>query len=346
VISYVVFIKRPSLFYFRAWEYFSEIVYPHPERMPVWTGFEKGDMSRAYFFRNQESHFTRVTTDADGFRAVPFPSNEYNILIYGDSHCFGSGLSDDETFPWRLGVLLSEPVYNAGRQTKLEHLLSKPEHRQAKIIINVLDAYHTRLRELFPGEFIVKAYQPAKNDVQPVAVKRYYPYSMLFRNLKAGFDDLLSLYVFHEPQNEYLCEPEYRVPFSEDDLKMKVAMISAYSKSLEQQGYTYVLVLVPRRCLLYSDKTDPFSKQYFPTLIKQLEVNGVYAVDLQEAFLENKHRGVYFRTDSHWNAVGTEIAADRVAEYLTKKGIIRRVKLAATGRTSEGTASGSLLHAK
>jgi hypothetical protein len=329
VVSYALFLYKPSLFYFRAWEYFSEIIYPHPGRPPVWTGFEKGDMSRGYFFRYQESHFTRVTTDADGFRAVPFPSNKYNILIYGDSHCFGSGLSDDETFPWRLGVLLSEPVYNAGRQTKLEHLLSKPEHRKVKIIINVLDTYHTRLPELFPGEFVIKAYQPARNDVQPVAVKRYYPYSTLFRNIKAGFDDLMSKYFFHEPQNDYLCEPEYRVPFSEDDLKTKVVIISKFSENLAEQGYTYILVLVPRRCLLYSEETDEFSKQYFPELIRRLEQKGVYAVDLQPTFLANKSQGLYFRTDSHLNARGTEIAADYVADYLNKKGIIKKLGLAA-----------------
>jgi hypothetical protein len=139
----------------------------------------------------------------------------------------------------------------------------------------------------------------------------------------------MSKYFFHEPQNDYLCEPEYRVPFSEDDLKTNVAMISKFSENLAEQGYTYILVLVPRRCLLYSEETDEFSKQYFPELIRRLEQKGVYAVDLQPTFLANKSQGLYFRTDTHWNARGTEIAAGYVADYLNKKGIINKLGLVA-----------------
>jgi hypothetical protein len=56
-------------------------------------------------------------------------------------------------------------------------------------------------------------------------------------------------------------------------------------------------------------------------------------VDLQDDFLANKNLGLYFRTDTHWNARGTEIAADRVADYLQKKGIIRSSEMASK-RTS------------
>lgn len=98
-------------------------------------------------------------------------------------------------------------------------------------------------------------------------------------------------------------------------------------------GYTYVLVLVPRRDLIYGHPVDDFSEEYFPKMIRQLEQEGVYAVDLQSTFLAHKREEPFFRTDTHWNARGTEIAAGYVADYLNKKGIMKKLELDARRRS-------------
>lgn len=338
-VSYALFLYRPSLFYFRAWEYFSEIVYPNRGKPSVWIGYEKGDMSRNYLFRYQDDKYTYVSSDRDGFRNVPFPSNNYEILTYGDSHCWGSGTSDHETFTWRLANKLDVPVFNGGRQNYLDILLNRSDLRNAKIILHVIDAFHVRIKELFPYDMMVKEYQPLRNDAIPVAVRRFYLPSILNQTIKRMRYDLLS----GSNLGYYMTNGIYIVPFSEgllnqnyvvkdpqydDDFISQIERIIMFNRHLKALGYTYVLVLVPRRDLIYGHPVDNFSKEYFPKMIRKLEQEGVYAIDLQGTFLAHKREEPYFRTDTHWNARGTEIAAGYVADYLDKKGIIKKLGLA------------------
>lgn len=333
-ISYALFRYKPSFFYFRAWEYFPEVVYPNPKKLPVWKGFEKGDMSRPYFFRYQDEKYTYVSTDKDGFRSVPFSSDDYKVFVYGDSHCWGSRLSDSETFAWRLAEKLKQPVFNGGGRTILTKLLARPDLNKAKIVINVIDAFHVRVADMFPRELTIGEYVPPNKEVIPVAIKRFYPLSILVQTLSRICYDLLT----KNNLGTYMIGSNYLVPFSHgslhqeyvadnplyaDDFLTQVEGITRYSQRLRERGYTYVLVLVPRRDLIYGHSADDFSKEYFPGLIRELERKGVYAVDLQNVFLAHRREEPFFRTDTHWNAKGTEIAAARVTEYLQEKGIIR-----------------------
>jgi len=344
IISYALFRYKPSFFYFRAWEYFPEVVYPNPKKLPVWKGYEKGDMSRPYFFRYQDEKYTYVSTDNDGFRRVPFSSDDYKVLVYGDSHCWGSRLSDSETFAWRLAEKLKQPVFNGGGRTILTNLLARPDLNKARIIINVIDAFHVRVVDMFPQDLTIGEYVPRNREVIPIAIKRFNPLSILVQTLRRICHDLL----IKNNLGTYMIGSNYIVPFSQgslhqeyvannplyaDDFLTQVEGIARYSQGLRERGYTYVLVLVPRRDLIYGHPADDFSKEYFPEIIRELERKGVYAVDLQDVFLAHRHEEPFFRTDTHWNAKGTEIAVAHVAEYLTQKGIIRT-----SGITAEKTA--------
>ena len=341
MVSYALFLYKPSLFYFRPWEYFNEVAYKNHGKPTAWEGFEKGSESRKYFFRYQDERYTYVSTDMDGFRKVPFPSDNYEILTYGDSHCWGSLLSDHETFTWQLAKILNQPIFNGGRISFLDTLLSRPDLQKGKVIINVTDAFHVRVKDIFPQDFTIKEYQPLRNEVIPVELRRFYPPSMLIRSIKAMCYDLLP----GSNLGYYMTNGRYIVPFSEglihqnyvavkdsrfdDDLISQVARIVRFSQRLKSLGYTYVLVLVPRRDLIYGHPVDDFSEEYFPKMIRKLEQEGVYAVDLQSTFLAHKLEEPFFRTDTHWNARGTEIAAGYVADYLNKKGIMKKLELSA-----------------
>jgi hypothetical protein len=46
---------------------------------------------------------TRVRTDSEGFRRNPYPSRS-NIVLVGDSFCFGWGVEDNQTAAYWMGA--------------------------------------------------------------------------------------------------------------------------------------------------------------------------------------------------------------------------------------------------
>ena len=132
--SALCFKLNPQWFYWRAWEYFEDIVYHNKEVPPVWQGPERGDLSRRNFLYFGESHVTRVTTDQDGFRSTPALPGPYRVAFLGDSTIFGSGLSDRETLPWRLAQELGVRVFNGARQD-ITQVLGRKDLGQVKLVI-------------------------------------------------------------------------------------------------------------------------------------------------------------------------------------------------------------------
>ena len=49
-LSFVCFVAFPQIFYYRAWEFFDEVVYPGRSLIRCWDGLEKGDLSRNYLW--------------------------------------------------------------------------------------------------------------------------------------------------------------------------------------------------------------------------------------------------------------------------------------------------------
>jgi hypothetical protein len=57
-------------------------------------------------------------------------------------------------------------------------------------------------------------------------------------------------------------------------------------------------------------------------LIRELEKRKIETVDTQKAFEEDHRKNstlLYFLDDSHWNAKGVRLAADRTVELIEKK---------------------------
>lgn len=335
-ISYAAFLARPSLFYFRAWEYLSEVFPSNPYQPQEWIGYEKGDLSRSFIFRFQDEHRTHVLLDTDGFRVLPLTSDNYTILVYGDSQGFGSGLSNDETFTWQLATKVGLPIFDGTRTDIPNRLLSKPNLKTVKVIIHVVQSMAVRIKSYFPKEFRVLPYVPIRMAGSSVPIQRYYFPFAIFRMFSVMAKDLF----YREYINGYMCSAGYTTVFSDgevyshpvsanvmyaDSMPEQIEMISNFSRQLSHLGLTYVLVLVPKRELLYSDNVDDYTVGYFPRLIRDLEEKGVLAVDLQPSFLEHKDLGLFFKTDTHWNARGVELASDIVSDYLRHHALIATV---------------------
>ena len=113
--SFGLFIIKPSIFYWRAWEFFEELGFCIPQKLE-WNGYEYGDASRRYIYSFHNKWTTQVSIDHEGFRSVPFRSDSYPIVIVGDSNTWGSGFSDEETIPWIVAKKLAVPVFNGARK--------------------------------------------------------------------------------------------------------------------------------------------------------------------------------------------------------------------------------------
>ncbi len=182
-LSFILFMFFPSMFYYRSWEWFEEIVYKIPYKS-IWKGHEKGDASRRYIFHFQKKWKTTVSCDKEGYRSTFMKCEKYPIAIFGDSHIWGSGLSDEETISWILSKNLNLPVFNAGRDTyAILNLITNKKISKAKILIEMIAQRHLSiypLQKIELGEPPLRIYKPNFFNFTKIHPKRYFLFLKLF----------------------------------------------------------------------------------------------------------------------------------------------------------------------
>ncbi len=318
-IPLFIFSINPQAFYFRSWEYFPEVVYHKPSI--VWDGYEQGSSSRMYFFRFQESWYTHVSCDEDGWRTVPYPSDDYKILVLGDSQTWGSGLSDNETFPWLLAEDLKIPVFNGAKGAGSANVFKKPSNRHVNIVVHVIDLGQLNAKSFFftNWSWDTPYIPPVKSAISP-PLKRYNAFGIRADRLKTMVSEL-----WHPNDlNEYMLSKYARIMYNETNKAEQVQMIANYDKYLKEKEYLLVFVLMPDRSVMYADSTDEYSLNYPKDLTDRLKREGVHVVDLSDLFYTNKDNGMYLKTDSHWSPNGTRLAADYVSQYLISNHLINK----------------------
>lgn len=323
-ISFLSFSFHPQAYYWRAWEYFDELFFCRSYQGKLeWDGFEKGDLSRLFASHFQEKWHTHVTADAEGFRAVPFQAQDYSVLVVGDSHTWGCGLSDEETVPWKLAELANVAVFNGARTAfSLEHLLQKPSVKNAKVIVELVSFHHLNTTH-FPSEFSIKKYRPLKKmkkkrasfaliDHLKIDVRRYFLPYKLFR-LYSPKGHYLSLFKATAVNDYGIEESDYAFTYS-DELVQRIA---ARAAALEKEGYTYVFAAVPPKSLICTKELPLKTLSSICEMTEKLRQKRVHALDLSALFCSQSDRkSLYFRSDLHWNAKGAELAAKAIASYL------------------------------
>ncbi len=320
-ISVLLFHFKPHCFYWRPWEYVEEIVYNTPGCALTWKGYEKGDMSRRFLGLFQDQGLTTVSCDPHGFRSVPYQSDRYPILIVGDSHVWGSGLSDHETLAWQLAERMHIPVYNGGKGYKmLEKLLSRDELKDTDLII-----------ELVQSVMLSKAnFSTAFNS--PIQI---LPYQSISDLRKHKFADLFTpKRYFIASKALRICSPEILLRTAKtllksllgisnifdskkttDDLEFVVSEIAARSRKIQDLGHNYLFIPIPMQQAVMYDQITPSSVHWETELIRKLREKGVHAIDLTTPFLEHRKEELYFPTDSHWNARGVALAVSKIISY-------------------------------
>jgi len=321
LISFAAFINNPESFYFRPWEYFPEVAYRFDEYEPVWDRIETSDQTRDNFFYYQDPHRTFVSVDADGYRSTRFQADHYDIVVSGDSAVFGTGLSDNETLPWRLSELMDLPVFNGGRSS-LFNTLKRSELIDVGLVIDMRSEREIK-GEVFNFYGLSKdmPYTPQlKNDKQlyelPLTVsdKRFLFTSIASRSVLRIINDIRVLASGGERRYKFR-----RHTFSASDLDTAVESIVKRQREMHAHGKDYVFIGIPAKQTLYHSQVDGFTRNYLNQLTERLQTAGVETINLMDAFSANKSMELFHKYDTHWNVRGTSIAATVIADYLANR---------------------------
>ena len=307
----LAFIIRPSMFYFRPWEYIKEFAEKTAQEDSTWRGSSPGDLSRQNYFLYQDKVDLLATTDKDGFRSVPRKSGKFRIAVAGDSNIFGSRLSDDETFPWLLANKADIAVFNAGRVPILS-ALSRPNLSGVRLVIDgmagrsVPHYYQMKDKTLLPYRPLAHEKRDVLDVLSSVNNSRYLIPHMVSRNIKRLLQDVVDM--LNGDEKSYLFLPHKQklrnIPLAIDVINQRRQIFNAL-------GYQYMVMIVPAKQTIYDENVDRESRQFGGKLVKALNANGIVALDLYTEFENRKSEGLYHRYDTHWNGKGTSIAADQ-----------------------------------
>ena len=161
-----------------------------------------------------------------------------------------------------------------------------------------------------------------------------FPIKRLSTNLWAALDYKL----FNEGRpgvvlgrEQWLFSDEEFKPTAGADQLMQdnLALIRGVRDTLQRQGVQLVLAIIPAKARIYSEylgEEQPASLHgdLFNQFHAQARQANVFAPDLQAPMEQAKARGqVFLRTDTHWTPLGAEVAAQTVAEAVSRQKLLQ-----------------------
>ncbi len=322
-----LYLARPDMFYYRAWEYliaWSNLTTTEDSR---WEGTEYSDLGHQYLFYYQESRDTIATTDADGFRSVPGDMGPPRIFTQGRSNVFGSGVSDQQTFAWQLAELGGVATFN-GAHGELLATLSRPDLAQVELVI---DIYHERhLAKLPLARRIYSLQGDALEPYEPMARHDLPPHKAMQRRiLRPGW--WLPDIIARQWRRLLKDFKEYRVhghrPYltlanttDGSPLESVIALMEERRRVVEGLGYHYLAMIIPARQTVYEPAAAKREALERGTRIaEQLEARGYPLVNLFPSFRSERGPDFYFRYDTHWNPLGQQHAAAMVVADIRRR---------------------------
>ena len=110
-------------------------------------------------------------------------------------------------------------------------------------------------------------------------------------------------------------------------LRARAELLSAAARSLDRQGVKLVVVLVPDKSRLYSNNLmsghyPEYNRSRYQDALTSLRMRNVIVVDLLKPLTRSAAQGeVYYRSDTHWNQTGAQVAAEAVALAVRQLGV-------------------------
>ena len=292
------------------------------------------------------------TTDDWVFRNPPGLARPVRVLLVGDSFTAGAALTDADMLASQLGTRLGAGVYNTAPMligpSGLKALAAHLQMSEGWVVVQHLGwattpppgtdgavptAHRTitaaeRLgrsvaADLFPLRILAnQMMKPLQNGRLLTNPSREFATIEVLANGQPMLFRTLDMQVWEGAR----AAPElWALP--------RFAENAAYYGWLRDQiaaaGLKLAVLLVPHKVTAY----HPFLQStgaparivddYLPKLAVALQAAGIPAIDLSDAFFHAAQAGlatnepIYWPDDTHWNARGAAIAADRLAERLT-----------------------------
>ncbi|MEG1040589.1 MAG: alginate O-acetyltransferase [Pseudomonas sp.] len=124
-------------------------------------------------------------------------------------------------------------------------------------------------------------------------------------------------------------DEEFKPVANSDQFEQEnLALIRGVRDTLQQRGVQLVLAIVPAKARLYSEylgEQTPASlhDDLYNEFHAQARQAGVFAPDLLAPLTTAKNRGqVFLRTDTHWTPLGAEVAAQHLAEAVSRQNLL------------------------
>lgn len=107
-------------------------------------------------------------------------------------------------------------------------------------------------------------------------------------------------------------------PQSMSQMSKRVAQVVALSAALEQRGIKLVVALLPDKARVHaaqlaSGQYPHWQADRYATALGALQSGKVETVDVLAAMLPATTDSLFYATDTHWNQVGADVAARRIA---------------------------------
>ncbi len=112
------------------------------------------------------------------------------------------------------------------------------------------------------------------------------------------------------------------------NLKVRAELLGAAARSLQRQGVKLIVAVVPDKARVYSNKLSStrypeYNRSRYADAVNAFEQQGVTTVNLLQPLVRAAAQGeVYYRTDTHWNQNGAEVAAQAVAAAIKQLGLV------------------------
>jgi len=284
-------------------------------------------------------------TDKYGYRKQN-TDEKIEVVIIGDSFIVGDGLDQDEMLSERLEKRLGVGVYPVATANiksfvnmprfckeppsivvleKLEdtvHRLRKPDEKPVKQKIN-------DLRDLLCRNALIRFVDISQNRIFKAAMLNF---------TKARIRDWMGLHEFDDSIVKSFAGESFLVQKKDITYQQKMAnmdkilsRLSKYQKYFNKRNIRFIFMPIPNKDTVYY-KVAGFDKQ--PAFLDELAVAaraaGIEVLDVKNAFdtaLEKDPDAVlYIPDDSHWNGNGTKIAADLLADMISKKSWAHSIK--------------------
>lgn len=343
MIGMELFVWPIDFFTFRVWEAllikeFRSILpghfYPRMKITKLETG---GDLAHHTPFAIPKR--VKWMTDRYGYRKKDSEGIRPRVVIIGDSNIAGQGLTQEEMLSEVLEAQLKVPVYPYAPVGSINTFLKDWRFKKdpPRVVIasfierDILSMPFPKLPQwreslLFFYEWRYRIKQSRWVQSAGVLLDRLFKMNMLnyararighgamrdFPRFSSRFGPML--FVQGEAANREV---------SDEDFRRAIKTIEAYDQVLKKKGIRFIFLPIPNKENIYHEYLPNSRRPVFlQMLIRELEKRKIETVDTQKAFEEDHRKNstlLYFLDDSHWNAKGVRLAADRTVELIEKK---------------------------